>query len=217
MAACSLGKCGRICSVTIARRKVGRLTRIKGARFLSLRGPLPARRGHLHSLLQTAPISEPHFVEPMKCKLVETLPRVGKWHYELKLDGYRALAIKNGSKVTLISRNQKELLFPEIAHALAKLRCEKATLDGEIVALDESGWPSFQALQNIHAPTTSPRPLLYYLFDLINYEGRDLSGWAIEERRRLLTDLLKQAVPGIRLSKSVEGSSDAILEQVKAK
>src|SRR2546423_14136856 len=80
------------------------------------------------------------FVEPMKAKLVER-PQPGDWIYEIKLDGFRALAIKDGSDVELMSRNRKELggKFPEVARAIGKIKARDAIIDGEIVAGDEAG------------------------------------------------------------------------------
>ena len=79
----------------------------------------------------------PEFVEPMGAKIVNELP-VGGWLYELKLDGYRCIAIKHGSSVRLRSRRNKELArdYPSITNAVAQLRAQSAVLDGEIVALD---------------------------------------------------------------------------------
>src|SRR3954451_7993056 len=99
-------------------------------------------QGHFESLLRNAPKAEPTFIPPMKCKPVDAIPQ-GKWVIELKLDGFRALGIKNGGKVELISRNQKDLSrrSPQVREALGRLRPKKITLDGEIVALDEQGRP----------------------------------------------------------------------------
>ena len=85
----------------------------------------------------------------MKPKLVETPPAQGGWIYELKFDGIRALALKDGAKVKLISRNENDLTkrFDEVAAALESLPCEECVIDGEVVALDEEGRSSFQLLQ----------------------------------------------------------------------
>src|SRR6185295_13637266 len=93
---------------------------------------------------------EPDFVEPMAAKEVAKLPDDGKWIYEIKLDGYRALGIKHGDNARLISRNEKGLAkdFPGIVSALQTISAGTALLDGEIVALDAEGKPSFQLLQN---------------------------------------------------------------------
>ena len=92
---------------------------------------------------------EPAFIEPMQCKPVSSLPTGENWTFEIKFDGYRCLAVKRGSEVTLFSRNEKVLnkRFPKIVDALASLE-GKFVLDGELVAFDTQGRPSFQVLQS---------------------------------------------------------------------
>ena len=89
------------------------------------------------------------FIEPMLLLATEQLPSGGQWLYELKLDGFRAEAIKTGGRVHLRSRNDKDFnrKYPAIATALAGMP-EETVIDGEIVALEDSGRPSFSALQN---------------------------------------------------------------------
>jgi bifunctional non-homologous end joining protein LigD len=84
----------------------------------------------------------------MKAKLVGSVPP-GDWIYEIKFDGYRALALRGGSETRLLSRNQKDLgkKFPEVENSIAALDIQDAIIDGENVALDEKGRSSFQLLQ----------------------------------------------------------------------
>ena len=93
------------------------------------------------------------FVEPMLLLRSETLPEGSGWLYELKLDGYRALAIKTDSKVLLRSRNDNDLTskYPLLPKALAAMP-DDTVLDGEVVAFDASGRPSFNTLQNYSSP-----------------------------------------------------------------
>jgi ATP-dependent DNA ligase len=102
----------------------------------------------------------------------------------LKLDGYRALAIKTDGKVQIRSRNDNDfaLRYPAIAKALASLLDETVVV-GEIVALDEGGKPSFNTLQNYGS---SGAPLHYYIFDLLVLAGKDVVSETLDARRTLL-------------------------------
>jgi bifunctional non-homologous end joining protein LigD len=88
-------------------------------------------------------------LRPMLATAASTLPFGPDWTYEVKWDGYRAIAIKDGKRVRLVSRNQKDLTrdYPAVVSAINSLAAADAVLDGEIVALDGNGRPSFQALQ----------------------------------------------------------------------
>src|SRR4029453_3610115 len=94
--------------------------------------------------------AEPAFIEPMQCKAVAALPAGEKWSFEIKFDGYRCIAVKRGSEVRLFSRHKKVLnmRFSSIVQALALLDGD-FVLDGELVALDRRGRPSFQVLQKV--------------------------------------------------------------------
>ncbi|HUR59564.1 MAG TPA: ATP-dependent DNA ligase, partial [Opitutaceae bacterium] len=85
------------------------------------------------------------FIPPMKAESIDTVPR-GRWRLEIKLDGYRAIAVINDGEVELWSRNHKPLTadYPEITAQAGALRCANAVLDGEIVALDAEGRTRFQ-------------------------------------------------------------------------
>src|SRR6478609_313476 len=88
---------------------------------------------------------------PMMATRGAALPSGADWTYEVKWDGYRAEAVKNGATVTVASRNLKDITrqFPDIAGAAGRIAARSAVLDGEIVALDPSGRPSFQALHHM--------------------------------------------------------------------
>jgi bifunctional non-homologous end joining protein LigD len=113
-----------------------------------------------------------HFIEPMLLLRTEKLPQGGLWVYELKLDGFRAEAIKSSGRVHLRSRNDKDFnaRYPAIVQALAAMP-DETVIDGEIVALDESGRPSFNALQNLGSSTAA---LFYYVFDMMILAGKDV-------------------------------------------
>ena len=150
------------------------------------------------------------------------LPDGAAWSYEVKWDGYRAQAVKQGSVVSLASRNLKNITrqFPEVARAASGLRAQSAVVDGEIVALDAQGRPSFQAL---HHAATEGLSIVYYAFDLLHVNGRDLIREPLDERRAALREvvegsdvLLSEALPGAaaQIAKAVRGLG---LEGVVAK
>jgi bifunctional non-homologous end joining protein LigD len=156
------------------------------------------------------------FVEPMKCKLVETPPSGNDWIYEIKFDGFRALALKDGDDVQLISRSNKSLTsrFSEIADAVQKLPFERGILDGEIVALDDAGRTSFQLLQNATLPGQRGSSLAFYVFDLINLEGKDLRNLELAQRKKLLQPLIAAEHEPIRFSASIHGDAARLLEEI---
>jgi bifunctional non-homologous end joining protein LigD len=108
------------------------------------------------------------------------------WLFEPKLDGYRVLAHLGAGRIRLISRRGLEVTdrYPWLVDELARQPLDGAVLDGEIVALDEDGRPSFQSLQNLVADQAAR--LHYYVFDLVQLDGFDLRGVPLEQRRRLL-------------------------------
>jgi bifunctional non-homologous end joining protein LigD len=150
-------------------------------------------------------------IEPMKALPVTDLP-VGDWVYELKFDGYRALAFKAGKEVRLISRNRTDFDndYPQLIDALKSLTANSATIDGEIAALDDQGRSSFQLLQSYGK--TKRTPLVYYAFDLLFLDGTDLRSQPLIERRKLLAKLLKNAPPNIHLSAELRGTKEELLQ-----
>src|SRR5689334_14402373 len=98
---------------------------------------------------------------PMLATSADRLPSGPEWSYEVKWDGYRVVAVKTGARVRLLSRQHKDLTatFPSVAQSAAVLTPTSCILDGELVAIDSTGRPSFQALQ--HRQTGS-RAVVYY-------------------------------------------------------
>src|SRR3984893_8001122 len=150
--------------------------------------------------LSGVPARLPDFVEPMQAKLVDSI-RPGDWIYEIKFDGYRALALRGGSETRVLSRNQNDLgkKFTNIRDSIAALDVQDAIIDGEIVALDEKGRPSFQLLQGFDMGLVRP-PIVFYAFDLLRLDNEDLRGLPIEERKAKLAALLRPPPPAIRYS-----------------
>jgi bifunctional non-homologous end joining protein LigD len=154
-------------------------------------------------------VSHPSFIAPMQALPAEKLPE-GDWLYEIKLDGYRALAFKDGKDVRLVSRNQKAFNYPQLLDALKSLSADHVILDGEIVALDEKGRSSFQLLQ-VFKSSEQRVPLVYYAFDLLFLGGKDLRKEPLSARRKLLAEVLKKAPENIRLSEGLQGSKEDLL------
>jgi bifunctional non-homologous end joining protein LigD len=155
------------------------------------------------------------FFEPMKARLVEK-PPAGDWIYEIKYDGFRTLALKSGKDVQLFSRNEKSfnLKFPEIARAVTKLKIKEAIIDGEIAAVDEGGKSSFQLLQAYDLDEVAP-PILFFAFDLLRLNGKDLRRLTVLERKAQLEKLLKGAPDCIRFSESLDADVNDLMEQAR--
>jgi DNA ligase D-like protein (predicted ligase) len=142
------------------------------------------------------------------------LPDSAGWIYELKLDGYRAIGFKTAGKAYLRSRNNKDFnaRYPAITKALEELPAD-TVIDGEVVALDPSGRPSFNALQN---SASSAQPIYFYAFDLLVLAGRDVRSQPLVARRELLrTKVLAQLSELIRYSSDLEGSLPDLIQSVR--
>jgi DNA ligase D-like protein (predicted ligase) len=151
------------------------------------------------------------FIEPMECALVPNLPEGPDWTYEVKLDGYRAIGVK-GDETILYSRNRKSFnkRFPQIAKALADLP-DDTVIDGEVVALDESGRPDFHRLQHFSAEASR---IHYFVFDLLAFKEHDLTNLPLIERRNILKSI-KLRSGWIRLSEQFDISADQMLAAVR--
>jgi bifunctional non-homologous end joining protein LigD len=152
------------------------------------------------------------FIQPMTATLVQALPEGDQWLYEVKLDGYRALLIKDGPRVRLLSRRENDLTasYPQIAAAGAALSASSTVLDGEIVALDGNGRPSFQALQ--HRSAHPSHVIVFYAFDVLHADGRDLTREPLDARRSRLPRII--GTSGILLSAELEGNAADVVAAV---
>jgi DNA ligase D-like protein (predicted ligase) len=164
-------------------------------------------------LLRSLPTNKAAFVEPMECLTVSKLPEGSQWHWEIKLDGYRALAVKSASNVTLFSRRKKSLnrKFLYIVESLADLP-DDTVVDGELVGLDDGGRPDFNLLQNFQAEASR---IHYYIFDLLVYKDRDLTRLPLVTRRSLLKSLVTIRDKRIRISDYVEAGATELLAAVR--
>jgi DNA ligase D-like protein (predicted ligase) len=153
------------------------------------------------------------FVEPMECQAVSKLPEGSQWVYEIKLDGYRALGIKSNGSIRLLSRrnNSFNRQYPLIAESLADLP-EDTVVDGEVVALDASGFPNFNLLQNYRSAAAR---IHFFVFDLLVYQGRDLTRLPLIERREIIRSVLKFSAGRVRITDYLEASATDILHAVR--
>jgi bifunctional non-homologous end joining protein LigD len=156
--------------------------------------------------LNGLPEAKLDFIEPMQCKLVEVLPEGSKWEYEIKLDGYRALAVKAAGRLKLLSRRNNALngRFPEVAKALADLE-DGTILDGEVVAFDDNGNPSFNKLQN------NQGPFFYFAFDLLAWKGKSLLSIPLIERRAALQQAAASIREPVRVSETLTADPDDLI------
>jgi len=149
----------------------------------------------------------------MECLPVTKFPGGVGWTFEIKLDGYRALAVKSQSKVSLYSRRKKSFnsQYPSLVEALSDLP-DGTVVDGEIVSLDDAGRPNFNLLQHFRSQSSR---IHYFIFDLLIYKDRDLAGLPLNQRRELLRERIKPN-PRIRISEQFEVSAGVMLAAVRA-
>jgi len=154
------------------------------------------------------------FIEPMLLLSTGKLPEGPDWQVELKLDGYRALAVKSGGKVHLRSRNDKDFnaRYPGVVKALSTMP-DCTVIDGEVVALDAEGRPSFNTLQNYGS---SGAPLHFFIFDVLILKGKDVMGEPLAKRRELIEEhVLPKLADPIRYSPVLEGTTKELIHSVK--
>jgi DNA ligase D-like protein (predicted ligase) len=156
------------------------------------------------------------FVEPMYAQLVQQLPEGDEWQYEVKFDGYRCLAGKDGAGVTLWSRRGNDLTaqFPSVAQACEQLP-PRTLIDGELVAIDENGRISFNLLQHHRSQAQA---LLLYAFDVLIHRGINLVNEPLSKRREVLSNIMKplgRNASAIALSESIDATPAELIGVVK--
>jgi bifunctional non-homologous end joining protein LigD len=159
-------------------------------------------------VLKDAPVGPmPHRIKPMLATLAKEPFDHPDWVFEVKWDGYRAIAEITDGDVALYSRNLISLnkKFPSVTEPLGKLRFD-AVLDGEIVVVDDLGHPDFQMLQNYGKSRRGH--LIYYVFDLLHLQGHDLTGLPLLRRKELLKKILP---PSSTMRFSDHVSKDGVL------
>jgi bifunctional non-homologous end joining protein LigD len=157
----------------------------------------------------------PEFVAPMKATAVERLPEGEEWLYEIKWDGYRTLALKHGDSVRLLSLKNKSFNadFPAVVRAVEQLPVHTAIIDGEVVAVNSSGVPSFQKLQN-RSSLGREWQIVLYAFDLLGINGEDLKSLPLCDRKTKLRELVQGSA--VRYSAELEGTAEAVISSVRA-
>jgi bifunctional non-homologous end joining protein LigD len=135
-------------------------------------------------------------------------PTGDAWVHEIKHDGFRVIARKDGDRVRLYSRPGNSLTdrFPLIVEALAGLRSRACIIDGEAVACDDGGVPSFDRIRYRRHDTS----VFMYAFDLIELDGNDLRREPLEVRKATLASVLAKAAPGLRLNEHIEADGPTV-------
>ena len=146
-------------------------------------------------------------LQPMLARASDEVPSGGGWRFEVKWDGIRALAHVQGARVRLVSRNAISLdqRFPALLRAIPRaLRASDCVIDGEICALDDAGSPSFSLLQRGEGTT------VFLAFDVLELDGRDVTGAPWSERRELLAQLIDEEVGYVRLSQAFDDGPELL-------
>ncbi len=166
----------------------------------------------------------PAAIEPMMAQISERVPAGGDWLFEVKWDGVRALAFIENERVRLQSRTGSscERQYPELSVIPHRVAAETAILDGEIAVLDAKGVSQFHLIQprimnadaNSIAHMSRTTPVVYFVFDLLYLNGYDLRGVRLDERRRLLEEIVTPD-PVCRLSAAFPGAGVEMLEAAR--
>jgi ATP-dependent DNA ligase len=171
-----------------------------------LLAPLASRRYLATVLTRILPTG---FIAPCLPTKASRPPSGPLWLHEIKHDGFRIIARKQGEQVRLYSRPGNDLTarFPLIVEAMARLRSRSCVIDGEAVACDDSGVPSFDRIRYRRHDGT----VFLYGFDLVELDGDDLRrGDPLEVRKATLASVLAKAAPGIRLNEHMEGDGPTV-------
>jgi bifunctional non-homologous end joining protein LigD len=179
---------------------------------------------HLDQVKGAVKSPMPHAVTPMLATIASKPPTGDQWLYEVKWDGVRALCFVENNQLCIYTRNQKrcEQQYPELSVLPRFLKATSAVLDAEIAVVDDQGKSSFSLIQprisvgdpNTIAHLARSTPVTLFLFDLLYLDGYDLRGLALEERKRLLSEIVTPT-ERIRLSDHFTIGGDAMLEAAR--
>ena len=165
-------------------------------------------------------MAKPTFIPPMLATLVGGPFDDPDWLFEVKWDGFRVEAIVDGGHARLWTRGEQDAAsryFGPFLDPPTWIGAEQAIVDGEVIALDTHGEPDFALLQariKGRAIAAEPTPFVYEVFDLLHLDGRSLLEEPLEERRRLLGDVLRTD-PRVRMSEHIEGEGMAFFEAAR--
>src|SRR5205823_141750 len=148
------------------------------------------------------------FIAPCLPSKTDKLPSGSEWLHEIKHDGFRIVARKKGAQVRLYSRPGNDLThrFPLIVETLARLRSRSCIIDGEAVACDKKGMPSFDRIRYRRHDAS----VFLYAFDLIELNGDDLRREPLDTRKATLASVLRRAASGLRLNEHIEADGSTV-------
>ncbi len=148
------------------------------------------------------------FVPPCLPTKAPQPPTGDAWLHEIKHDGFRVIARKDGARVRLYSRPGNDLTyrFPLIVEALARLRSRSCIIDGEAVCCDADGRPSFDRIRYRRHDAS----VFLYAFDLIEFNGDDLRREPLDTRKATVASVLRRAAPGLRLNEHIEADGPTV-------
>jgi bifunctional non-homologous end joining protein LigD len=188
---------------------------VKQAQKASAAPAEPAKRLNFDPILKhLTPETQPAFIKPQLAHEAQTAPEGAGWLHELKLDGYRMQARKDGDDVKMLTRSGIDWThrIPSVADAVRLLPVEKATLDGEVVVVAPNGTTNFADLQAAFQDGAK-NPLTYFCFDLLHLEGHSTRDRELTDRKALLADLLDGANQDlIRISEHIESSGQEMFQ-----
>ncbi|MBA2653441.1 MAG: DNA ligase D [Gammaproteobacteria bacterium] len=169
---------------------------------------------HLSKIKGVKKGSMPSEIMPQLATLVTDPPKGENWLHEIKWDGYRLIARIEEGKITLLTRRNNDWTyqFPALTQALKSLKFKDILLDGEVIALDKESKTNFQILQNSMEDANVDAELIYYVFDVLYYDGYNLTNLPLVERKNILQKILqsKSAVNEVKYNDHIIGNGDEV-------